>query len=176
MEDGLYARFQTGKGDILLRLFYRDVPRTVGNFVGLAEGTRRWRGADGAERQEPFYDGLTFHRVLPDFMVQGGCPEGTGAGGPGFRFEDEFHPDLRHDKPGILSMANSGPGTNGSQFFITHVQTPWLDDKHSVFGEVVEGQDVVDAIQQSDTIDKVTIERVGAEAESFDAEGAFGDE
>ena len=176
MEDGLYAMFQTGKGDILLRLFYREVPRTVGNFVGLAEGTRPWRGADGAERQQPFYDGLTFHRVLPDFMVQGGCPEGTGAGGPGYRFADEFHSGLRHDKPGILSMANSGPGTNGSQFFITHVQTPWLDDKHSVFGEVVEGQDVVDAIRQGDAINQVTIERIGDDAKRFDADGAFGEE
>ena len=175
MEDGLYARFQTGKGDILLRLFYREVPRTVGHFVGLAEGTRPWRGADGAERRQPFYDGLTFHRVLPDFMVQGGCPEGTGAGGPGYRFADEFHSGLRHDKPGILSMANSGPGTNGSQFFITHVQTPWLDDKHSVFGEVVEGQDVVDAIRQGDAINQVTIERIGDDAKRFDADGAFGE-
>ena len=165
MDDGLYARFDTSKGEILLRLFHVKTPRTVGNFVGLAEGSR---GGSG-----PFYDGLIFHRVIPDFMVQGGCPDGVGTGGPGYQFEDEFHPDLHHDKPGIFSMANSGPGTNGSQFFITHLETPWLDGKHSVFGEVVEGQDVVDAIEMGDNLNKVTIERVGADAKAFDAESAF---
>lgn len=174
MEDGLYARMDTSKGEILLRLFHDKAPRTVGNFVGLADGTRAWKAPGGGEKQAPFYDGLTFHRVIPDFMIQGGCPEGRGSGGPGYQFEDEFHPDLRHDKPGILSMANAGPGTNGSQFFITHVETSWLDDKHSVFGEVVEGQDVVDAILQGDTLKKVSIERVGAAAKAFDAGAAFG--
>jgi peptidylprolyl isomerase len=167
MQDGIYARFDTSKGEILLRLFHDKTPRTVGNFVGLAEGTRARQGSG------PFYDGLIFHRVIPDFMVQGGCPDGVGTGGPGYQFEDEFHPDLRHDKPGIFSMANAGPGTNGSQFFITHLETPWLDGKHSVFGEVVEGLDVVNAIEQGDKLKKVTIERVGGDAKSFDAESAF---
>ena len=169
MKDGLYAKFETGKGDILLKLFHQETPRTVGNFVGLAEGTR-----ENSERKKgrPYYDGLVFHRVIDDFMIQGGCPQGRGTGGPGYEFADEFHPSLRHDKPGILSMANSGPGTNGSQFFITHGPTPHLDDKHSVFGEVVEGQDVVDAIAQGDSLTKVSIQRVGAAAEAFDAEKA----
>ncbi len=170
MEDGIYARFDTNKGKILLRLFHDKTPRTVGNFVGLAEGTRQGSGKKGSG---PFYDGLIFHRVIPDFMVQGGCPDGLGTGGPGYQFEDEFHPGLRHDKPGIFSMANSGPGTNGSQFFITHLETPWLDGKHSVFGEVVEGMDVVHTIEQGDKLKKVTIERVGGNAKSFDAENAF---
>ena len=174
MQDGLYARFDTTQGEIVVKLFHDLVPRTVGNFVGLAEGTRTWRGMDGKERTSKFYDGLVFHRVIPDFMIQGGCPEGRGTGGPGYRFDDEFHPTLRHSKPGILSMANAGPGTNGSQFFITHLETPWLDGKHSVFGEVVEGQNVVDAIQQGDRINALTIERAGADAKAFDAEAAFG--
>jgi cyclophilin family peptidyl-prolyl cis-trans isomerase len=173
MEDGLYARLETGKGEILLRLFFKEAPRTVGNFVGLAEGTRAWNAPDGSRRQEPFYDGLIFHRVIADFMIQGGCPLGRGTGGPGYEFPDEFHPGLRHDKPGILSMANAGPGTNGSQFFITHLETPWLDGKHSVFGEVVEGQGVVDAVRHGDSLVKIAIERVGAEAETFDADAAF---
>jgi peptidyl-prolyl cis-trans isomerase A (cyclophilin A) len=175
MQDGLYARFETNKGEILVRLFHAEVPRTVGNFVGLAEGTRSWRAPDGKDKQAPFYDGLVFHRVIPDFMVQGGCPLGRGTGGPGYRFADEFHPKLRHSKSGILSMANAGPNTNGSQFFITHVETPWLDNKHAVFGEVVEGQDVVDAIAQGDTIQRLKIERVGAAAKAFDAEKSFGE-
>ena len=133
---------ETSKGTIKLTLFEDKTPKTVENFSKLTK--------DG------FYDGLEFHRVIPDFMVQGGCPEGTGTGGPGYKFEDEFHPELRHNKPGILSMANAGPNTNGSQFFITHVPTPWLDDKHSVFGEVTEGQDIVDSIEQGDKIVKVT--------------------
>ena len=133
---------ETSKGTIKLTLFEDKTPKTVENFGKLTK--------DG------FYDGLEFHRVIPDFMVQGGCPEGTGTGGPGYKFEDEFHPELRHNKPGILSMANAGPNTNGSQFFITHVPTPWLDDKHSVFGEVTEGQDIVDSIEQGDKIVKVT--------------------
>jgi len=174
MQDGLYARFETTKGDILVRLFFDKVPRTVGNFVGLAEGTRTWRAPDGSQKTEPFYDGLIFHRVIADFMIQGGCPQGRGTGGPGYRFEDEIDPSLRHSKPGMLSMANAGPNTNGSQFFITHVETPWLDGKHAVFGEVVEGLDVVNAVQQGDRMTHVRIERVGAAAEAFDAEQVFG--
>jgi peptidyl-prolyl cis-trans isomerase B (cyclophilin B) len=138
--------FTTSRGPIHLRLHDDKAPLTVANFVNLAK--------------HGFYDGLTFHRVIADFMVQGGCPEGSGRGGPGYKFEDEFDASLRHDKPGVLSMANSGPRTNGSQFFITHGATPWLDGKHSVFGEVVgpEDQKVVDAIQQDDTVEKVTVE------------------
>ncbi|MHC2069177.1 peptidylprolyl isomerase [Bremerella sp. T1] len=137
------ATIETSKGTIKLELYDDKVPKTVGNFEKLA--------SDG------FYDGLKFHRVIPDFMVQTGCPHGTGTGGPGYKFEDEFHADLKHDGPGVLSMANAGPNTNGSQFFITHVETPWLDGKHSVFGKVTEGQDIVDAIEQGDTMDKVTV-------------------
>ncbi len=174
MPDGLFAHFHTNKGEIVVQLFFDKVPRTVGNFVGLAEGTRTWRAPDGKERKAPFYDGLVFHRVISDFMIQGGCPLGRGTGGPGYRFADEFHASLKHSKPGILSMANSGPGTNGSQFFITHVETPWLDGKHSVFGEVLQGQPVVDAIQQGDTLQRIAIERVGKAAQAFDAEQAFG--
>ncbi len=136
--------FDTDKGTIKLELYDDKVPNTVANFEKLIG--------------QGFYDGLVFHRVIDDFMIQGGCPQGTGTGGPGYTFEDEFHDDLRHDGPGVLSMANSGPNTNGSQFFITHVATPWLDGKHSVFGRVVEGQDVVDAIAQGDAMRKVTIE------------------
>ena len=134
---------ETDKGAIRIELFDDKVPRTCENFEKLA--------ADG------FYDGLTFHRVIDNFMVQTGCPQGTGTGGPGYQFEDEFHDELKHTGPGILSMANSGPNTNGSQFFITHVATPWLDGKHSVFGRVLEGQDVVNAIQQGNKMIKVTI-------------------
>ncbi len=135
---------ETNKGDIVLELYDSRAPKTVANFEKLAN--------------EGFYNGLTFHRVIPDFMVQAGCPQGTGTGGPGYTFEDEFHPELRHTGPGILSMANAGPNTNGSQFFITHVACPWLDGKHAVFGSVTSGQDVVDSIAQGDTMVKVTIE------------------
>ena len=173
MQDGIYAHFETGKGEIVVKLFHQQVPLTVGNFVGLAEGTRTWRAPDGKERKAPFYDGLVFHRVIPDFMIQGGCPLGRGTGGPGYRFADEIDPQLKHSKPGMLSMANAGPNTNGSQFFITHVETPWLDGKHAVFGQVVQGQDVVNAIAQGDPLTRVRIERVGAEATAFDAEAAF---
>lgn len=170
MQDGLYAKFITSKGDILVNLEYKRTPGTVGNFVALAEGTLE----NSVKPQgNPFYDGLKFHRVIPDFMIQGGCPKGTGTGDPGYKFEDEFHQDLRHDTPGVLSMANSGPGSNGSQFFITHIATPWLDDKHTVFGNVVEGQDVVDAIAQGDAIEKVEIVRQGSDAEGFNAVEAF---
>jgi peptidyl-prolyl cis-trans isomerase B (cyclophilin B) len=137
------ATIDTDKGVIRIQLHDDKVPKTVANFEKLV--------ADG------FYDGLLFHRVIPDFMVQGGCPQGTGTGGPGYNFEDEFHADLKHDAPGVLSMANAGPNTNGSQFFITHVPCPWLDNKHSVFGHVLEGQDVVNAVEQGDIMNKVSI-------------------
>jgi len=170
MQDGLYAKFHTSKGDITIALEYKKTPGTVGNFVALAEGNLE----NSAKPQgKPYYDGLNFHRVIPDFMIQGGCPQGTGTGNPGYQFDDEFHPDLKHEAPGILSMANAGPGTNGSQFFITHVPTPWLDGNHTVFGKVIEGQDVVDAIQQGDAIESLEILRVGAEAEKFNAVEAF---
>jgi len=170
MNDGLYAKIKSSKGDILLKLEFEKTPGTVGNFVALAEGNME----NSAKPQgQKYYDGLKFHRVIPEFMVQGGCPQGTGTGNPGYSFEDEFHSDLTHDKPGILSMANAGPGTNGSQFFITHVPTPWLDNKHTVFGEVLEGQDVVDAIAQDDILEAVEIIRVGQAAEAFNAIEAF---
>ncbi|SCX93339.1 Peptidyl-prolyl cis-trans isomerase (rotamase)-cyclophilin family [Nonlabens sp. Hel1_33_55] len=170
MEDGLFAKLNTSKGEILLQLHYKRTPGTVGNFVGLAEGNLE----NTAKPQgTPFYNGLKFHRVIPDFMIQGGDPQGTGAGDPGYKFDDEFNLELRHEGPGVLSMANSGPGTNGSQFFITHIETAWLDDKHTVFGKVVEGQDVVDAIAQGDEIKTVEIIRKGADAESYNAVEAF---
>ena len=137
------ATIETNRGNIRVELYEDKVPKTVENFETLTK--------------KGFYDGLKFHRVIPDFMIQTGCPEGTGRGGPGYNFKDEFHADLKHDGPGVLSMANSGPNTNGSQFFITHVATPWLDKKHSVFGRVIEGQDVVNAIKQGDSMKKVTI-------------------
>ena len=167
---GMYAKMQTNKGLILLKLFYDKTPQTVANFVGLAEGSKQWRDPDTQQlKQSKFYDGLKFHRVINDFMIQGGDPLGTGAGGPGYKFRDEFHPQLKHDKPGILSMANSGPHTNGSQFFVTHTATPWLDNKHSIFGEVAQGMDVVNKIAQGDVILSLTILRVGADAQNFDA-------
>jgi peptidylprolyl isomerase len=169
LPDGLYARIETSRGVIVTRLFYREAPMTVGNFVGLAEGKMRWRDPkDGQIKQARFYDGLTFHRVVPDFMIQGGDPLGDGRGGPGYVFPDEFAPKLHHDKAGVLSMANAGPNTNGSQFFITHKATPWLDGRHAVFGEVVQGQDVVNRIRQGDRIEHVRILRVGAQAKAFD--------
>ena len=170
MQDGLYAKFITNKGEILVNLEYKRTPGTVGNFVALAEGNLE----NSVKPQgKPYYDGLKFHRVIPDFMIQGGCPKGTGTGDPGYKFDDEFHQDLRHDAPGVLSMANSGPGSNGSQFFITHIATPWLDDKHTVFGNVVEGQDVVDAIAQGDVLEKLEIVRKGQDAQDFNAIEAF---
>lgn len=170
MENGIYAKFNTAKGAILVKLTHDLTPGTVGNFVGLAEGNLE---NDIKPQGKPYYDGLKFHRVISDFMIQGGCPLGTGTGGPGYQFDDEFHPSLRHDTPGVLSMANAGPGSNGSQFFITHVATPWLDDKHTVFGKVVEGQDVVDAIQGNDALESVEIIRVGEEAQKWNAIEAF---
>lgn len=162
LKDGLYAKIDTTKGQILLSLSYKKVPMTVSNFVGLAEGVLNL-----SDPGKPYYDGLTFHRVIEDFMVQTGCPQGTGTGGPGYTFPDEFNDELKHVGPGILSMANAGPGTNGSQFFITHVPTPWLDGKHSVFGEVVEGQHVVHEIEQGDRMKTVEIIRIGDDAEAF---------
>jgi peptidyl-prolyl cis-trans isomerase A (cyclophilin A) len=143
----LYATIKTSMGDVVLLLFEEKAPKTVGNFVALATGAKEWTDPKTGQRvKRPLYNGSIFHRVIPDFMIQGGDPLGTGTGGPGYRFEDEFHPDLKHSKAGILSMANAGPNTNGSQFFITLKATPWLDGKHSVFGQVVKGQEVVGAI------------------------------
>ena len=143
----VYATLKTSMGDIVIQLFDDKAPKTVANFVGLANGTKEWTDPKTREKtKRPLYNGTIFHRVIPGFMIQGGDPLGNGTGGPGYQFEDEFHPDLKHSKPGILSMANAGPNTNGSQFFITLAATPWLDGKHSVFGEVIKGQTVVDAI------------------------------
>ena len=170
MENGLYAKFFTSKGTITVSLEYTKTPGTVGNFVALAQGDLE----NSIKKQgDPYYDGLKFHRVIPDFMIQGGCPQGTGTGNPGYQFDDEFHPDLKHDAAGILSMANAGPGTNGSQFFITHIPTPWLDGKHSVFGKTVDGQSVVDSIVQGDTLERIEIIAVGDNAMAFNAIEAF---
>ena len=170
MQDGIYAKFNTTKGSIIVKLTHDKTPGTVGNFVGLAEGQLE---NNVKKMGEPYYDGIKFHRVIPDFMIQAGCPSGKGTGDVGYKFDDEFHPELKHDKPGVLSMANAGPGTNGSQFFITHIPTDWLDNKHTVFGHVVEGQDVVDAIEQGNTIDSLEIIRVGDEAKNWNAIEAF---
>lgn len=161
LKPGLYAIFHTSKGTITCSLFEKEAPKTVANFVGLADGTKEWTDPKtGKKVKKRFYDGLIFHRVIPNFMIQGGDPEGTGRGGPGYKFEDEFNPSLKFDKPGKLAMANSGPHTNGSQFFITHVPTPWLDNKHTIFGQVVEGQDIVDNIEKDVVLEKLEIKRV----------------
>ncbi len=170
MQDGLYAKFHTTKGEILVNLEFQKTPGTVGNFVALAEGNIE---NDVKSQGTPYYDGLKFHRVIPNFMIQGGCPSGTGTGSPGYKFDDEFHPELKHSGPGVLAMANSGPGTNGSQFYITHIATDWLDGKHTVFGNVIEGQNIVDTIAQGDKIEKLEIVRVGAVAVAFNAISEF---
>ena len=170
MENGIYAKSNTTKGSILVKLTHELTPGTVGNFVGLAEGViKNTAKADGV----PYYDSLKFHRVIPNFMIQGGCPLGTGTGDPGYKFGDEFDETLKHTGPGILSMANAGPGTNGSQFFITHVKTDWLDGKHTVFGHVIQGQAVVDSIKGNDVLKHLVILRKGKEAEEFDAAKTF---
>jgi peptidylprolyl isomerase len=193
--DGLYAVFETTMGTIVCRLHYDLVPVTVANFVGLAKGEKEWKDPmSGEMTKRPFFDGLKFHRCIPDFMIQGGCPLGNGRGGPGYSFSDEFHPKLRHDKPGVLSMANSGPSTNGSQFFITHVPTPWLDDKHTVFGQCIVGQDVVNAMAKVEmkgasrpgnpasiplvdiVLTKVRIVATGEAASAFDWQAEFAKE
>lgn len=171
LEPGIYASIETTKGAILIELEYKKAPLTVANFIGLAEG--KFKPFDTVEIQKPFYDGLKFHRVIANFMIQGGDPKGTGQGDPGYKFFDEIHEDLVHSGPGVLSMANSGPNTNGSQFFITHKETPWLNGKHTVFGHVLIGQDVVDSIAQDDLIIKMRIIRKGKEAKKFSATDIF---
>jgi peptidyl-prolyl cis-trans isomerase A (cyclophilin A) len=155
----LHARFVTSMGDIECVLHEKETPRTVANFVALATGTVEWEKPDGSRTKAPLYSGTVFHRVIPDFMIQGGCPKGTGTGGPGWRFKDEFVASLRHDGPGVLSMANAGPGTNGSQFFITEVATHWLDDKHTVFGKVTKGVELIPKITRAGN-GRVRLERV----------------
>jgi peptidyl-prolyl cis-trans isomerase A (cyclophilin A) len=164
LDDGLYATIDTARGKITVQLEFEKTPLTVCNFVGLAEGKL------DAAKGKKFYNGLKFHRVVKDFMIQGGDPAGNGTGGPGYQFPDEIDPALKHDKPGILSMANAGAGTNGSQFFITHVATPWLDGQHTVFGHVVKGQEAVNAIKEGDVIKSVKISRIGSKAKAFKAD------
>ena len=171
--EGIFATIATNKGDIVLELEYKKAPVTVANFIALAEGKNTFVTEENL-KEKPFFDGLKFHRVIKDFMIQGGDPSGNGSGGPGYAFKDEFT-DLKHDKPGILSMANSGPTTHGRQFFITHKATPWLDGKHTVFGHVTEGMSIVNAIAQNDVVTKITIVRKGALAQKFDAPKVFAD-
>ena len=172
MEEGLFAVILTSKGEITIQLEFEKTPGTVGNFAGLATGKIK---NDIRPIGEPYYNGLKVHRVINDFMVQAGCPLGTGTGDPGYKFDDEFNVDLKHDRPGILSMANAGPSTNGSQFFITHVETPWLDNKHTVFGHVIKGIDIVNSISQNDEIISVDINAVGEKAQAFNPAQAFED-
>lgn len=169
--NGIFAVIETNKGNIVTKLEFEKTPITVANFITLAEGTNL-QVTEADKKGKPFYNGLTFHRVIPDFMIQGGCPKGTGEGGPGYKFLDEII-DLKHNGPGILSMANAGPGTNGSQFFITHKETPWLDGLHTVFGKVTEGMDVVNQIAQGDEIKSITIVRNGEKAKKFNAVKVF---
>ena len=169
LENSMQAHIKTTKGTIIIELEYEKTPMTVANFVGLSEGSIK---NNSKGDKVPYYDGLKFHRVIDNFMIQGGCPNGNGMGDPGYSFPDEFHPDLKHDKAGILSMANSGPATNGSQFFITHNETPWLDGKHTVFGYVTEGQNIVDAIEQDDIIESIKIIKKG-NAKNFNANKVF---
>ena len=170
MEEGLFAIINTSKGVIKIKLEFEKTPGTVGNFVGLSLGKIK---NSIKPTGTPYYDGLKFHRVINEFMIQGGCPTGTGTGDPGYKFDDEFNNDLKHDKVGVLSMANAGPSTNGSQFFITHIETPWLDNKHTVFGHVVDGMDIVNSIAQDDKIISLKINSVGDKADSFDPVKAF---
>jgi cyclophilin family peptidyl-prolyl cis-trans isomerase len=172
-DQGMFAEIETSKGKILLQLEYQKTPITVANFIALAEGTNA-SIADEKQKGKPFYNGLKFHRVIADFMIQGGDPQGNGSGGPGYSFKDEFTA-AAFDKPGILAMANSGPKTNGSQFFITHKETPWLNGKHTIFGHVITGQDVVNKVVQDDVIKTITIVRKGADAKKFDASKIFAD-
>lgn len=167
LNSGLYADIETNKGSIIVSFEFEKTPVTVANFISLSEGENEMVSDDFKNKR--YYDGLVFHRVIPDFMIQGGDPTATGSGGPGYTFENEIIEDLKHNRAGVLSMANAGPGTNGSQFFITHKETPWLDGLHTVFGSVVVGQNVVDSIAQNDTIKKVTIIRKGSKAKKFDA-------
>lgn len=170
LEKGLYAEIETNKGKILVQLEFEKTPLTVANFVGLAEGKIK----NTAKKEGvPYYDSLKFHRVIPNFMIQGGDPKGNGMGGPGYAFKDECLPEFQFTGPGILAMANSGPKTNGSQFFITHVTTPWLNGMHTIFGHVISGQDVVNAIQQGDTIIHIKIIRKGKLAKKFKADKVF---
>lgn len=173
LKDGLYAEIETSKGNILLNLEFEKTPVTVANFVSLSEGKNPYVAQP--YKGKPFYNGLKFHRVIADFMIQGGCPDGNGSGGPGFKFKDEFLPELKMDRPGVLAMANSGPETNGSQFFITHKETNYLNGRHSVFGNVIEGQKVVDSIKQDDKIVSISIIRKGIKAKKFDAAKVFKD-
>ena len=170
--NGLFATLSTSKGEIKIELEFEKTPGTVGNFVGLSLGLI---SNSIKPLGEAYYNGLKFHRVINDFMIQAGCPFGTGTGDPGYKFDDEFHNELKHDRPGVISMANAGPSTNGSQFFITHVETPWLDNKHTVFGNVIDGMDVVNSISQNDEIISVKINAVGDKAKAFDAAKAFED-
>ena len=170
--NGLFATISTSKGEIKIELEFEKTPGTVGNFVGLSLGLIN---NSIKPLGEAYYNGLKFHRVINDFMIQAGCPFGTGTGDPGYKFDDEFHSELKHDRPGVISMANAGPSTNGSQFFITHLETPWLDNKHTVFGNVIDGMDVVNSISQNDEIISVKINAVGDKAKAFDAAKAFED-